>query len=73
MCSLSGMMRVSCCKWCRGVVFVHPVAILRAVFSVIWSLLICVSAMSVCHAGCAYVMTGLIPLFCPEGGTCRIL
>ena len=40
--------------------FVQPVVILRAVFCVVCSFLICVSAMSGCQAGCAYVRMGLM-------------
>ena len=48
--ALRGSTLVSSCKCCIGVVFVQPVAILRAVFCVICSLSICVLAVSGCHA-----------------------
>ena len=41
-----------------GVVFVQPVAIRSAVFSVVCSFCIWVSAMSGCQAGCAQVKIG---------------
>ena len=41
-----------------GEVFVHPVAMRRAVFCVVWSFCMWVAAVSGYQAGCAYVMTG---------------
>ena len=41
-----------------GVVLVQPVAIRSAVFCVVWSLWMCVSAVSGCQAGCAYESMG---------------
>ena len=53
-----GRIFVSSCRCCIGVVFVQPVAILRAVFCVVCSFCMCVVAVSGCHAVCAYVRTG---------------
>ena len=46
--------------------FVQPVAILSAVFSVVCSFLMCVSAVSGCQAGCATVVAICSILFTLE-------
>ena len=60
MCCLSGRVSVSLCKCCIGDVWVQPVAIRSAVFCVIRSFWMCVSAVSGCQAGCAYERMGLM-------------
>ena len=60
MCCLSGRTSVSRCKCGIGVVFVQPVAIRSAVFCVVWSFWMCVSAVSGCQAVCAYERMGLM-------------
>ena len=51
MCCLSGSTLVSWWRCCVGEVFLQPVAILSAVFCVVWSFLMWESAMSGCPAG----------------------
>jgi len=60
MCCLSGRTSVSRWRWCVGVVFVQPVAMRSAVFCVVCSFWMCVSAVSGCQAVCAYESMGLM-------------
>ena len=55
-----GRVCVSSCRWCVGVPVVHPVAILSAVFCVIYSLLIFVSNVSGDNMVETYSSMGLI-------------
>ena len=60
MCCLRGRTSVSLWMWGIGVVCEQPVAIRSAIFCVMCSLFMCVVAVSVCHAGLAYVSMGLM-------------